>query len=390
VYDAKTPGLLVRVTDKGVKSFTVYRRINGRPQRVKLGRYPDMSIEQARNSARQTLGLIASGVDPIAKRRADKVRGVTLGEVFESYLKGHDLKPGTVRDYRRVMAEAFPDWLDKPMLAISKDMVERRHQMRGERSKARANNAMRVLRALFNFAVARYEDAEGQPLLKDNPVKRISSTRAWYRVERRQSLIKDYQLSAWFRAVQGLKAERDRGKADMARDYFLLIIFTGLRKEEAAKLRWANIDFEACTFTIRDTKNRDVHVLPLPSFIYDLLSERRQDVTSPYVFPGIGDSENPCDLRYWIDKVTAESGIKFTLHDLRRTFITTAESLDISVYALKRLLNHRIDRSDVTAGYIITDVERLRKPMQKINDHLLHLINMEGGAAVVDIRRASS
>lgn len=68
--------------------------------------------------------------------------------------------------------------------------------------------------------------------------------------------------------------------------------------------------------------------------------------------------------------VTKASGIAFTVHDLRRTFITIAESLDISAYALKRLLNHKMT-NDVTAGYIIADVERLRKPMQQITDFIL-------------------
>jgi hypothetical protein len=60
----------------------------------------------------------------------------------------------------------------------------------------------------------------------------------------------------------------------------------------------------------------------------------------------------------------------FSVHDLRRTFITVAESLDIPAYALKRLLNHRA-AGDVTAGYIVIDVERLRRPMQHITDFLL-------------------
>ena len=60
----------------------------------------------------------------------------------------------------------------------------------------------------------------------------------------------------------------------------------------------------------------------------------------------------------------------FTLHDLRRTFITIAESLDIPGYALKRLMNHK-DPNDVTAGYIVSDVERLRGPMQRITEFLV-------------------
>lgn len=69
-------------------------------------------------------------------------------------------------------------------------------------------------------------------------------------------------------------------------------------------------------------------------------------------------------------KVIASSGVSFTVHDLRRTFITVAESLDIPAYALKRLLNHKM-MNDVTAGYIMLDIERLRAPMQMITDHLL-------------------
>ena len=65
------------------------------------------------------------------------------------------------------------------------------------------------------------------------------------------------------------------------------------------------------------------------------------------------------------------SGVPFALHDLRRTFATIAESLDISTYAVKRLLNHSVDQNDVTSGYIVTDVERLRKPMQQIDNFIL-------------------
>ncbi len=65
-----------------------------------------------------------------------------------------------------------------------------------------------------------------------------------------------------------------------------------------------------------------------------------------------------------------------TPHDLRRTFITVAESLDISAYAAKRLVNHKMS-GDVTAGYIIADVELLRDPMQKITDHLLKCIGAQ-------------
>ena len=70
-------------------------------------------------------------------------------------------------------------------------------------------------------------------------------------------------------------------------------------------------------------------------------------------------------------QVREVSGVSFTPYDLRRTFITVAESLDLSGYTLKRLLNHKIQDSDVTAGYIVTDVERLRDPMSRIAEQIM-------------------
>ncbi len=82
--------------------------------------------------------------------------------------------------------------------------------------------------------------------------------------------------------------------------------------------------------------------------------------------------------------VIKETGIQFTVHDLRRTFITIAESLDIPAYALKRLMNHKMN-NDITAGYIIVDVERLRKPMQIITDYTLKCMNLIPSAEVINL-----
>ena len=79
----------------------------------------------------------------------------------------------------------------------------------------------------------------------------------------------------------------------------------------------------------------------------------------------------------------------WVLHDLRRTFITIAESLDIPAYSLKRLLNHKM-RNDITAGYIITDVERLRRPMQQITDYILKAAGEKATAEVVQLPQAAA
>ena len=370
-YDIKLPGLVLSVTPAGTKSFLIYKKIKGKPVRHTLGRFPAMTVEQARRMGQKILGQIAAGVNPLQQKKAERSKSVTLMEVFDDFLIARKaLKPVTVHDYQRLMKDAFSDWHKKPILEITKDMVAKRHRHLGERSHARANLAMRVLRALFNFAASEYEDENGRSLILENPVSRISHTRAWFRVERRKSVIKAHELAPWYEAIQAIKKTHEGYQCHTICDCLLLILFTGLRRTEAMSLRWENIDFKAKTLTITDTKNHEQHVLPLSDFLHNLLQERYKEAASELVFPGDGKLGYIIEPRKTIQKITQQTGIDFTLHDLRRTFITIAESLDIPAYALKRLLNHKMTQ-DVTAGYIITDVERLRKPMQQISDYLL-------------------
>ena len=91
------------------------------------------------------------------------------------------------------MHTAFPDWQNKPLLSITKDKIVNRHTVLGEeRGQAYANLSMRLIRALFNFAAGQYEDLQGRSLISENPTKRLSQTRAWYRVDRRQTFIKSH------------------------------------------------------------------------------------------------------------------------------------------------------------------------------------------------------
>lgn len=389
VYDTKVNGLVLSVTSTGVISFQVYRKLNTRPIRVTLGRYPDMTIDQARKKAQQTLALITEGVNPIAVKRSQRVKGITLGEVFEDYLTARkSLKPNTRRDYNKVMRETFSDWQDKPMSEITRDMVAQRHTKAGKRSEARANNAMRVLRALFNYAAGAYEDDKGRSLFPDNPVTRISHTRAWFRVDRRRTVIRPHELPAWFKAVMNLKNETSQQKGETVRDYLILLLFTGLRREEAAQMKWEQVDLKARTLTITDTKNNEPHILPLPGYILELLTRRRQETDSIYVFPSEQSKRGHLVNAYrQIQHVVSESGVQFSAHDLRRTFITIAESLDISAYALKRLLNHKMNH-DVTAGYIVADVERLRKPMQQICDYILSAAGIKQKGEIIPIQKS--
>lgn len=387
--DDELKGFAVRVTPSGRKTFVVEKRIGGgSPKRKTLGRFGELTAEQARKQATAFLGKVASGEDPIAQARDGEARAVTLRQAFELYLKTRQLKASTVHDYRRTMKETFEDWLDRPLIGITKDQVAQRHKKRGAVSPARADNAMRVLQAVFNFARWQFEDSEGRSFFPENPVSRLSHTRGWYRVGRRRTLISASHLPAWFEAVKSLKTDEDDPQAAMVSDLLMLCLFTGLRRSEALTLKWADVDFVDRTLTVQDTKNHEPLRLPLSSFLYVLLRTRweaaeaakaalkenaadAQDaktllLVSPFVFPGTGKQGHLVEPRPQMNKVIERSGVSFTLHDLRRTFITVAEGLDISLYAIKRLVNHKM-KDDVTAGYVVPNMERLRAPMEAIS-----------------------
>lgn len=379
-YDDNLKGFGVRVTSGGTKAFFVEKLINRKLNRITIGRYPEISPDMARKKATELLGQIAMGKDPVAEKRAQSMREITLNEVFQEYLQTRKtLKSKTINNYTHMIDKAFPTWKNKPILSITKDLISKHHEKLGtEHGEAYANLAMRVLRALFNFAAGQYEDAQGKSLIMENPVRRLSQTRAWYRVERRQTYIKPHELEAWYAGLKQIENET-------LRDYLLLILLTGLRREEAATLKWGNVDLAAKTFTLVKTKNNESHTLPLSEFLYELLIARHEKKINDYVFPGTGAAGHIIEPRKQMAHVTKASGVHFTVHDLRRTFITIAESLDISAYALKRLMNHKMT-NDVTAGYIITDVERLRKPMQLITEYFLKCMGIAKSADIIEIQ----
>lgn len=387
--DSELKGFAVRI-GKTSKVYVAESKINGKTVRVTIGKHGVFTAEEARQEARSILGVIARGQNPNDESRADKARSVTCAQVLEDFLMARkNLKPSTVKDYRRTFNSYLHDWINKPLISINKDMVEKMHRKIGERSHAQANLTFRYFRAVVNFAIAQYEDSNGDPIFRDNPVKRLSQTRAWYRIGRRQTLIKYYDLAAWYKAVMNLTNTAIAPNREVIRDFLLLVLFTGLRRAEAANLTWNRVDLKNRTLTIKDTKNREDHVLPLTDYLHAMLLKRHESATNQYVFSNEQGTAGLVDPKKQIRNVIDESGVEFTVHDLRRTFITIAESLDIPAYALKRLLNHKMN-NDVTAGYIIADVERLREPMQKITDYILRCVGEKESASIVPFPSAQT
>lgn len=370
VWDSEQKGFGVRIT-KGSKTLIAEHRVNGKTCRVPIHEFD--SVDDARTKAGVLRGEMKEGIHPNEQKRAKRAQGITLREIWSDYKAIHDLRPKTLSIYEDALRLSFPDWLDRQVRTISKDDVEKRFLLIIKRGKSTAHQAMRVLRCLLNHARGKFEDADGRSILPENPVARLTQANLWKEAKptRRQGRIHKDEVASWYKAVMALDN-------DVIRDLLLFCVLTGLRRGEASRLRWTEINFTTQIITISgaETKNHHQHSIPLSNFLVDLLSARNklnatQFPDNEYVFPGRKKGDHIKDAGASIDKTIKAFGKSFMQHDLRRTFATIGESLDIAPYALKRLLNHKLT-ADVTAGYIVDDPERLRGPMQKITDAFLH------------------
>jgi integrase len=374
IRDDDLKGFGLRVT-KGCISFVAECRVHGKVRRISLGKYGTVSADEARKEARKLL----SGA--VAVKLPAKSPIITLSQVFQKFLETRQLRPNTIRNYTQVIKRCLGDWLELPVTSITRDMIQSRHRSltrttkQGTSGQAQANMAMRILRTLLNFAAINFETADAQPLISLNPVRTLSQNRSWHREKRRRVIVPDNKLGDWYRAVMSLRQI-------YIRDYLLLLILTGLRRTEAATLKWSDVDLSARTLTIRAevAKNKQEHCLPLTDFLYLLLSHRSENrrTDSDFVFPGRkgGHMKEP---KLAVARVIQKSGCDFVLHDLRRTNISMAARLGIPHHIIKKLVNH-ISSRDVTDGYVVIQHEYLHEPMTLINNRFLTLF----GCSIID------
>lgn len=358
--DTMLPGFGVRVGAKS-KTYIVEGQVNRRTKRVTIGRTDLFPPETARRKALVVLGEMADGVDPTAEKRKEAVKKLSVEMAFNKFFEARPhLAKATVENYSRTGCIYLKSWVKKPIDEITRRMVLKKHQeLSRSTGKITANDVFRHFRSVYNFIAATEEN------LPPNPVSILSQARAWNKERRRQTIVEAKQLPAWWSAVMD--------EPEYSRDFLLIALFTGMRRNEIASLRWENIDLDERKLHLPTTKNGDPLLLPLSDFLFNLLWKRKESAgANPWVFPGKGPVGHIVEPKKFHQRVRAASGVSFTLHDLRRTYITIAESLDIPHYALKRLLNHR-SSADVTGGYIIINVDRLRVPVELISERILEM-----------------
>ena len=336
VWDATLPAFGARTSIKTGKltTYIVQGRVNGRSARKNVGRTDVISLADAKAKAKRMLVDLGDGVDPRAKKRDG---GKTLRSTLDDYIGANvKLKERSVESYRDNITRHLGDWLDAPIASITRDMVERRHRqiaadveahdraenakrarehlIRAERAEQHwpeaaerhrakwqaarereprsghgaANGTMRGLRALLNFEI----DKE-HPIIEANPVR---LKKRWFDVEPREGEVRPEDMEKFFDAVMSLENP-------IARDYVILVLFTGLRRREATSLTWGEVDLKSRIIRIpaSRTKNRKRLDLPMSDVAHDMLAARRAIGDTHFVFPSDGSASGHIEENEFAD-----------------------------------------------------------------------------------------
>ena len=373
-YDIKIPQLGLTVQPSGTKSFFVRATINGATKRIGLkdGKFPGMTPELARIAASKILAEVVSGDNPIETRKRKKQADITLRDALNVYLEkkrtraGLELKQGTKNDYRDAMHESFKDYLDKPLQTITESVLRKRHAVRSKQSPARFDNAVRVLKALFNWM----NKVHLKGAFPVNPTDMMSDEGLRHKARRKKKYIYRELMADWFTAVEA--------QPPQVREYFEFTLLTGCRASESGRLDWKDINLRSNTFSLKDTKNRLDVDLPIPEYLQTRLKQRNQK--SGRVFD-ITISESKSKDHHGIKvnyakperrQIQAACDLEFTLHSLRNTFLTVGNDI-APARTLKALVNHIT--ADVTEGYIDVSMDKMRTAQADINREILNQAN---------------
>ena len=374
-FDSALPGFGLRITHTGVKSYIAEARVNGKTRRVTIGRHGTVTADEARKLARAKLAEMSAGTDPAAQRRRTRAESITLAEVAVDYkanrrtAAGLPLKDSTKKDIDKHLAATFKDWSKKPVASITREKVAKLYAERCKKSVAQANQAMRVLRALVNYAAAKYRDGDDRPVITENPVKVLRDASMLRAVKAKSSMVPLDQIGKWWSALQTQRADPAQTRCSIAAaDLVALLALTGLRIGEARALKWSQIDLEGRSLSLTDTKNRTDITLPLSEGAASVL-EGRPD-RKGWVFPARSGDGHLIDARGQLQALADQTGVDVTAHDLRRTFRAVAAACNVELWRTKALMNHKQNQDITLSAYTdLSDVRNLKPEADRIGDY---------------------
>jgi integrase len=368
VWDAVVPGLAVRVTDKGQRSFVLVTRYPGSPNPAprtigKVG--APLSLEDARGKGREWLKLIAAGIDPaVAQMHRERE---TLRAVCQDWLRRDGGKLRSAELTRRTLERlVFGRLGSKPIGEIKRsDIVRLLDEIEDQRGGEMAQKTLGILRSVMNWWAARTDDFR-------SPIVRGMSRSAGVSRDR---ILSDEEI----RAVWNVKVSEPGLFAAMVR--FLLL--TGARRNEAAKMEWAEIAGGDWTLPAVRNKTGFELVRPLPRAALALVAGLPKG--GKFVFT-LGKSIDLGKRKREIEEASGTSG--WTLHDCRRTARSLMSRAGVPSDHAERCLGHVIggargvyDRHQYREEMLLA-YEKLAALIAQIVDPQPNVVPIRGGLNV--------
>lgn len=322
--DARMRGLIVRVTANGKRTFQLYQKHLGRPVRITLGSFPDMTVQQARAEAARAKGALAAGTNPNVEKNRIR-QEITLRELFHLYMERYSkVEKKSWRYDEREINKFLPHWFNRKISDISKYEIKSLHLRTRERNGLyQANRILERIRAMYNKAIEWGWDGQ-------NPSNGIKK----FKEQSRDRFVRPDEMPLLLQAINNEESE-------VARDYFLILLFTGARKTNVLQMRWEEIDWHNKTWRIPDTKNGEPVVLPLSQRAEEILGRRlRASNGDPWVFPSESSKQG-----HLVDPKKAWNRIKQTA-----TIGLWATSENTTASIRKAIFNRDMD-SDVGNQY---------------------------------------
>lgn len=360
LYDTKVRGLELMVTGQGTKSFKVYRRIKDKPVRVTLGRFPEMTIEQARKEAQRIINEMNTGLNPNEEKK--KLRAeLTLEELFsffmERYSKHHKK---TWKTDEKDIPRFLGHWFKRKISSITKQEVIALHErLRQENGLYQANRLLARIHILYNKAIE--WGWEGL-----NPAQGVKK----FKEKSRDRFLHPDELPRFF---ESLDAETN----ETIRDYIYVSLFTGARRANVLAMRWEDINFKRREWLVPETKNGEPLRIHLIDHIIEVLQHRQKQYgKSEWVFGGSGASGHLMEPKAGWKRILQRAGIKdLRLHDLRRTLGSWQAATGANSYMIGQTLGHKNPQS--TAVYARLNIDPVRDSVEKATQAMLQVRRKE-------------
>jgi len=303
IHDPRIKGLRAELRAGGAIAFYVLRRLpGGKPLRVRIGPFPEVTVDDARTQAMDLLAKIVKGHNPVVERRIRR-QEATLKELFVHWLQGAKQRKKSWPEDERMFNKYLLNLHNRKLSSITRPDVRAWHNKVGEvHGPYQANRALALLRAVYNAG----EDLGYEGM---NPAARVKP----FHEEERDRFLLPEELPRFFQAVMNEPSE-------VVRDFVFLKLFTGERRSQVCAMRWADISLERAEWRLPEPKQGKPHYVHLSTPALAILRRRKEASDGEYVLPGRRTGQHLKDpTKNWrrILKAAGIEGVR--IHDLRRT-----------------------------------------------------------------------